>query len=210
MRQLIKTHPYILWVLYLPCYLILFIIAEQLITTDYWVSYCPLDDQIPFIPQFVIAYVLWYPLMIGTGLFFLWKDPDTFVRYMYSVSIGLTASLVICLLFPNGQELRPELAASDPFRWLLCKIYAADTNTNVLPSMHVVGTMAAVIAWFHTRVPCAKWVRPGLVALGLLINFSTVFVKQHSFLDIVTGLVLALVVWFLSYRVLPRPKISGG
>lgn len=208
MRQLIKSRPYILWVLYLPCYLILYFIAEQLITTDYWVSYCPLDDKIPFVPQFVIVYVLWYPLMIGSGFYLLVKDPRAFIRYMYSVSIGLTMSLLICLLFPNGQNLRPELTADDLFSWILSRIYAADTNTNVLPSMHVVGTMAALFAWFDTKAVTHKWIRPALVILGILINASTVLVKQHSFLDIIAGLILALVVWVLVYRILPLPKVT--
>lgn len=210
MRNLIKNRPYVLWVLYLPFYLLLFFITEKLVTTNYWVSYCPLDDIIPFCPPFVLFYVLWYPLMVGTGLFLMWKDPRAFIRYMYFVSIGLTTSLIICLLFPNGQDLRPVLTEDDIFTWILRQIYAADTNTNVLPSMHVVGTMAALWAWFDTRIPLRKWVRPALVVLGLLINASTVFVKQHSFLDIVAGLVLSLIVWFVVARLIPAPRESAA
>ena len=206
MRGLIKRRPYILWVLYVPFYLVLFYFTEHLVTTDYWVSYCVVDDWIPFVPQFVVFYVMWYPLLFATGLYLMFKDPRAFVRYMYSVSIGLTASLVICLLFQNGQDLRPELIGDDLFTRVLRLIYTVDTNTNVLPSMHVVGTMAALFGWFDTDVPLAKWVRPVLILLGILINISTVLIKQHSCLDILAGLILSFLIWLLIYRWLPAPK----
>lgn len=205
MRQWIKKHPYVLWVLYLPVYLVLFFAVEKIITTDYWVSYCWLDDWIPFIPAFVVFYTFWYPLMIGTGLYLLWKDPEAFTRYMYFTSIGLTLSLLICLVFPNGQELRPAVLGDDVFSRVIGLIYAADTNTNVLPSMHVVGTSAVMAAWYHTPVQ-RKWVRPAVLVLGLLINASTVLIKQHSFLDILAGLVVAAAVYVVAYRLLPVPQ----
>ncbi len=207
MRQFIKKYPYVLWVLYLPVYLVLFFIVEQVITTDYWVSYCKVDDWIPFCPAFVVFYVMWYPLAIGTGMYLLWKDPKVFQRYMYFVSIGLTVSLLICLVFPNGQDLRPTALGNDIFSRIMRLIYAADTNTNVLPSMHVVGTCAAIAAWYHTEVQ-HKWVRPAILLLGLLINVSTVLVKQHSFLDIIAGVVLSAVVYVISYRLLPVPELE--
>lgn len=185
--------------LYLPVYLILFYTVEQLVTDSYWVSYCSLDDLIPFVPQLIALYVMWYPLMLGMAVWLFVKDKPAFVRFGASVALGLSASLLIFVIFPNGQNLRPaSVPGTDIFSRLVRAIYAADTNTNVLPSMHVVGTMAAIFAAFDSK--CVRnWARWGVTLLGVSINLSTVFVKQHSVLDILAGIVLAGIVYFAVY-----------
>ncbi len=195
------------YLLYLPIYLLLFALVEHFIVDNYWVSWCTLDDQIPFVRQFVLIYVLWYPLMLGTTLFLLLKDRRAFVRYARSVVLGLTACMLIFVLLPSGQNLRPaEVPGDDLTARLLRFIYAADTNTNVFPSMHVVGTLAAVIGIFDSRSASlgAKW---GVAALGVLINASTVLVKQHSVLDIFGGVMLYWLVYLLVYRL---PELNRG
>lgn len=188
------------YLLYLPIYLLLFALVEHFVVDNYWVSWCTLDDRIPFVRQFVLIYVMWYPLMLGTTLYLLLKDRRAFVRYARSVALGLTACILIFVLLPSGQELRPaEVPGNDLTAWMLRAIYAADTNTNVFPSMHVVGTLAAVIAIFDSRSAsgCAKW---GVAALGVLINASTVLIKQHSVLDILGGVMLYWLVYLAVYR----------
>ena len=195
------------YLLYLPIYLLLFVLVEQLVTDNYWVSWCTLDDQIPFVRQFVLIYVMWYPLMLGTTLYLLFKDRRAFVRYARSVVLGLTACMLIFLLLPSGQELRPaEVPGNDLTAWMVRAIYAADTNTNVFPSMHVVGTLAAVIGIFDSRSASlgAKW---GVAALGVLINASTVLIKQHSVLDIFAGIALYALVYLAVYRL---PELYRG
>lgn len=192
------------WLLiYVPIYLALFYLVEHVITDNYWVSYCPLDDKIPFVRQFVFIYVLWYPLMAGMALWLLRRDRRAFLRYGWSVAAGLTLSIAIFFIWPSGQNLRPAaLPENDLASVLLRAIYAADTNTNVLPSMHVVGTLAAVRAAFEPKCFDKKLPRWAVAALGLMINASTVLVKQHSLLDLLAGLALYLLIYPFIY-VLP-------
>ena len=188
------------YLLYLPIYLLMFVAVEHLVVDNYWVSWCTLDARIPFVRQFVLIYVLWYPLMLGTTLYLLLKDRRAFLRYARSVVLGLTACMLTFVLLPSGQELRPaEVPGSDLTARLLRAIYAADTNTNVFPSMHVVGTLAAVIGIFDSR-SAPRGVQWGVAALGVLINASTVLIKQHSVLDILGGVVLYWLVYLAVYR----------
>ena len=188
------------YLLYLPIYLLMFVAVEHLVVDNYWVSWCTLDDMIPFVRLFVLVYVLWYPLMLGTTLYLLLKDRRAFLRYARSVVLGLTACMLTFVLLPSGQELRPaEVPGSDLTARLLRAIYAADTNTNVFPSMHVVGTLAAVIGIFDSR-SAPRGVQWGVAALGVLINASTVLIKQHSVLDILGGVVLYWLVYLAVYR----------
>ena len=64
--------------LYVPIYLGCFFLVEYLIdgSSQYWVSYLPIDDKIPFVDWFVIFYYLWYPLLVGVGLWLFLKEKN--------------------------------------------------------------------------------------------------------------------------------------
>ena len=192
--------------LYFPVYLLLFYVVEHAVTQGYWVSWCPLDDWIPFVRQFVYFYVLWYPLMVGMTLWLLVRDTRAFVRYGWTVILGLSASIALFFLFPSIQELRPaQVSGSDLAAMLVRAIYAVDTNTNVFPSMHVVGTLAAVRAAWDTRSISGR-MRWAIAVLGVLINLSTVLIKQHSALDILGGAVLFAIVALPVYALTGKRK----
>lgn len=202
----IKNNKHLLMILYVPVYLIWYLVAEHLVTTDYWVSYMPLDDKIPFIDWFVIFYCMWYFLLIIPGLYFLIKkDIPVFKRYMWFIIVGFSVSLAICTVFPNGQDLRPTSFERDnAFTRLIAMIYAADTNTNVLPSMHVVGCVAVVSAVFDSKYT-KKWRIPMLLT-ALLICLATVFIKQHSVLDVIAGFAVCVPIWLALYMGKIRQK----
>ena len=196
----LKRHPEYLYVLFIPAYLLCFFLMERLVPVEgYWVSYLPLDDRIPFLECFVIPYCLWYLLLPFTGVVLLLTDVPELRRYMRFLMLGFGVSMLFCLLVPNGQDLRPaEFARDNPFTRVLAAIYAVDTNTNVLPSMHVVGCGASASAAFGSRGPLRR-VRWGVLALCLLVCASTVLVKQHSLLDLLAGLALCLPIRLLLY-----------
>lgn len=192
---------YLWYILVLPAFVICFFLLERFGSENYWVSYIPLDDKIPFCEYFVLPYVLWYPFLFGTGLFLLLKDREGFKRYMSFIGISFGLTLLFCLVFPNGQDLRPaEFPRDNIFTRILTGLYAADDNQNVLPSMHVLGSCAAAAALCMSPKVKSGWVKIGSVALAALISVSTVLVKQHSVLDIFTALPLAAVLFVVLYK----------
>ena len=116
-------HWYLLiWLVYLT----LFAIAEHVVSDNYWVSYLPLDDKIPFCRYFIIPYCLWHPLLFLMTLYLMFYDAEGLKRYMLYIGLGFGGSILFCLIFPNGQDLRPtEFAQHDLFTWLVQRIYAA-------------------------------------------------------------------------------------
>lgn len=200
----IRSHRHVLMFLYLPIYLICFFILEQLIVDNYWVSYLPLDDLIPFVPAFIVPYVLWYPAVVLPAFLLYFADTDAFKRYGWYMIVSFSLTMVFYAVFPNGQNLRPALPQDkDFFTAWVALIYAADTNTNVLPSLHVVGCLGSSLALLNLarfRKGLKRWL-PALLTLEVLIAISTVFVKQHSVLDILAGIVFgALIAWPLYGR----------
>ena len=182
-------------------YLLLFYLAEHLVVDKYWVSYLPIDDQIPFCRFFIIPYCMWHPLLFAMTIYLFFTDVPAFKRFVVYIGLGFGGSIIFCMLFPNGQDLRPaSFEQNDFFIWLVRKIYAADTNTNVIPSMHVIGCAALTLACFDAprlRRHHLHWI---MTALGVVISASTVFVKQHSLLDVIVALPVSLVLWLVIYQ----------
>lgn len=188
-------------------YLILYFVIEQVVTDNYWVSYLPLDDKIPFCEYFILPYCLWHPLLVLMTAYLAFYDAENFKAFMSFIGIGFITTAIFCLLFPNGQNLRPsEFPRENLCTQLVRLIYAADTNTNVLPSMHVIGCGALIAACFHTPSLKKRHLQWVMLPLGLLICLSTVFVKQHSILDFFSAVPFTLLVYLLVYRVMFRPK----
>lgn len=193
----LKENRHLLLVLYVPIYLIGFFLMEHLVpdTADYWVSYCPLDDLIPFCEYFIVPYYLWYPLLFAVGIWLLLRDVPVFRFYMYCIIWGFSLSICFCIIFPNGQDLRPEVFARDNlFVDLVRAVYAADTNTNVLPSMHAVGAIFAAVSVCVTSSVQRMSVKVLICLLAALICAATCLVKQHSVLDVAAAAVLCAVI----------------
>ena len=115
----------------------------------------------------------------------------------------MTLFLIICSVFPNGLNLRPETFARDNvFVDLVKHLYRTDTPTNVLPSIHVFNSLGAMIAIGRSK-KLAKYrgIQIGVYTFALLIIMSTVFLKQHSIIDVIAAFAMACVIYPLVYGI---------
>ncbi len=204
-----KNYHHWLYTLILPLYLILFFWQESVLdgSGGYTAVYLPLDDLIPFCEWMYIPYVLWYPFMGVMGLYLAFTAPEEYKRYMVYIGVSFLSALVIFSLFHTGQDLRPDIAAlgrDNLFTRAIAALYVADTNTNVCPSLHVVGSLAVVFAVFHNgRLRRTVWCPIGCVIIAVSIILSTVFIKQHSVVDVFVGIPYAFLTYGLIYH-LPK------
>ena len=145
---------------------------------------------------------MWYFFLVLPGIYMLFCCPAQYKRYMTYIGISFFMSMIFCLIFPNGQNLRPDIFPRDNiFTSAVKYLYTIDTNTNVCPSVHVVGAMAPVFASFDGKTALNKW-RPTFIVLCVLITMSTVFLKQHSVLDIIVSPIFIVIPYFLVYKVI--------
>lgn len=201
---------HLLLLLFWPVFGILFLSVERLIPRSHYVPvWCPLDDMIPFCEWFMIPYMFWFVFLVGMHIYLLLFDTRAFRRFLYFTILTYSVTILIYLIYPTCQELRPAEFPRDNFLTrFMAGFYEFDTNTNVCPSLHVVGSMAVgFAAWDTPRFRTAFW-RIVFMGTALLISISTVFVKQHSILDVFWGLVLCAGGYILVY-VIPDKRKGG-
>lgn len=186
--------------IYTVVYLCFFALIEKIVTNNYYVIHTKLDDMIPFCEYFVVFYYAWFLYMIG-GFFVVALDKSACMKFSLFMMIGMTLFIVVSFVFPNGQDIRATVFPRDNFFTDLVKgMYAIDTPTNVLPSIHVYNSIGAHLALRECRFvkdkPIAKFIS---FATCVLIILSTMFIKQHSVVDVISGIVLAGIVYLIVF-----------
>ena len=121
---------------------------------------------------------------------------------MYFGMIGMTIFIIVSYVYPNGLELRPDTFTRDNiFIQLTRMIYSMDTPTNVLPSIHVFNSMAVYFAVKNSPyLKEKKVIRGAAFFMTTSIVLSTMFLKQHSVVDVLTALILSYVSYDIIYN----------
>ena len=183
--------------LYWPVYGLLFYLAEDVFRpTRYHIMYCRLDDLIPFCEGFVLPYLFWFVYLIGIHVYTFLYEKEAFQKLMKFIIVSYSVALLIFFLYPNCQLLRPAVFPRDnALTDLVALFYRMDTNTNVCPSLHVVGSLAVWYTARETRLFQHRGWRLFFHLATPLVCVSTVFLKQHSVLDLVAGVLVSWAAW---------------
>lgn len=149
----------------------------------------PFESSIPFVPETVFAYLALNPLLaIAPFVLRRWQDLlPLFAALVFATVVGA----VFFVAFPvhtTFAERKVEGALGPIFS-------LADTinlDQNFFPSLHVA---FAVIAAFAYAPKLAAPGRAILFAVTAAIAVSTVLIHEHHVLDVLGGLLLALLAW---------------
>lgn len=203
MKELIRKYKHG-WVFsYFIVYIVWFFTLEKTVTTNYTPVKIWLDDYIPFNEWFAIPYYLWFIYIFVTVAFFFLTNKEDFYKCIAFLFIGMTICLIIYTIWPNGQNLRPDLTQIPRDNILIRivgQLYATDTSTNVCPSIHVFNSIGAHIAIHKSKaLKKHKWIQWSSFVLMILICLSTMFLKQHSAFDALTAIALSGVMYIFVY-----------
>lgn len=183
-------------------YLSWFAWLERTNTKNYQIIHLELDDQIPFCEVFIIPYLLWFAYVSAVVIFLFFKDKTDYFKACTFLFTGMTVFLIISTLFPNGHDLRLSTMPRDNvFTSMIAALWKTDTPTNLWPSIHVYNSIGAHLAVTHNEtLRNKKPVRIGSCLLALSIILSTMFIKQHSVFDVLTGILMGACMYVLVYR----------
>lgn len=169
------------------------------------IMYCSFDLSIPFVKEFIVPYFFWFIYMALSFLYFGIVSRKEYYRLLKFISLSMCLGYIIFILYPNGQFARPLVVGDDVFSKMVKFLYLTCETNNVFPSLHVANAVGVHLSVAYSdklkNKPIIKLVS---FILLILICASTVFVKQHSIIDVLGGFVLSFVVYMVIYQ---APKL---
>jgi membrane-associated phospholipid phosphatase len=158
------------------------------------------DKAIPFIPVFIIPYILWYAYLFCYLVYFCFKDTKIYIKTLILIVIAELICFVIYFFFQTTVP-RPTVEGNNLLIYLVQWIYANDRPVNCFPSIHVLTTFAIMLASLNIK---NKHVLNNLTIhiLGTLIIISTLFVKQHVILDMIGSMFLVTFLYGITFELL--------
>ena len=150
----------------------------------------------------IVPYLLWFAYVAAVFVYLFLKNRREFYQYCIFLFTGMTLFLIISTVYPNGHLLRPtDFPRNNIFTLAVQVLYQADTATNIFPSLHVFNSIAAHCAVANNpALGKNRLIRGASFALMVSIILATMFLKQHSVLDVVSGVLLGIVMDQLVYR----------
>lgn len=181
-------------------YFVLYFLTENLIPAERCHPiHCRLDDLIPFCEYFLIPYVGWYVLIVISLGYFLLYNVENFKRLQTYIIITQLAAMLIYILYPSRQDMRPEtFSRENILTWGVGLLYSFDTNTGVCPSLHVAYSLGIASTWLREKSASPLW-KVLVVIFVILICLSTMFIKQHSAVDFFAAIPVCLLAEYLVF-----------
>ena len=158
----------------------------------------PIDDLIPLVSVFIIPYVWAYASWAMAPMAVSKCEKEHFKDYMAANIVACIAGMIALALMPTymvrvAEGLYAAEGSSNVFDRLRLFWYSMDGSHlayNLLPSFHCINSALAYLG-VAGRKEVPLWFRIYSLVLALLVFASTLFVKQHFILDVLTGAGLA-------------------
>ena len=170
----------------------------------YYSVVCAADAHIPFNEWFVIPYYYWFAFLAVPALYFGLWEPRAFRDFQWAIILTYSVAMIIYLIWPTKQDLRPDTFARDNLLVRIAQnLYDFDTNTNVCPSIHVLGSLSVMFAGLHSKTLRGWGWKLFFVLSTIWISMSTVFLKQHSLVDVIAALGVGAVCYAIQFFLYP-------
>ena len=155
-----------------------------------------IDTKIPFNIWFMIPYCLWYILIFVVPYYLYKKDKDNFIRYIYSYIICTLIANIIFVIYPTTVA-RPEITGKGILEFITSFIFKIDSPPmNCFPSLHC--AMSTLFILFILEIKnVKKIVKITITLISILIMISTLYTKQHVFIDLISGDILAIITYIV-------------
>ncbi len=152
-----------------------------------------IDEMIPFVPFFQLWYIFIF-LFPFFAVFYI-KDNRYIELIAKVIMFQYLSGYVVFLLYPV-KMVRVGVEPDSFLNWMVYLNHMIDKPYNCFPSLHMACSISIALAIY--RLNKKDSIIPLIVA-GL-IGISIVYVKAHTFLDGIGGLVLSLISYLLFIR----------
>ena len=157
------------------------------------------EDQIPLMPWTIVIYWGCYLFWIANYILAARRDRRTAYRFFCADVTAKLVCLFFYVVFPTT-NVRPPVEGTGIFDFLMRLLYQIDAPDNLFPSIH------CLTSWFcymivrdDKKVP--RWYRWLSLLLAIAVCASTLTTKQHAVVDVIGGIGLAELSYFLVGRI---------
>lgn len=162
-----------------------------------------IDDAIPFCVIFIIPYLWSYiywaisPMVVSRCKFnhFL----DYIASYMFACLFGAIILIFVPTYMDRVAEGIFDSSKTGLFYSLMNFVHSLDGKEvayNLFPSFHCINSTISYLG-VCGRKEVPKWYRIYSLVITITIYFSTLLVKQHYFLDVLSGIAIAIISFFV-------------
>lgn len=187
----------------------LLFVLVKLFQSNYHIFNYNIDNSIPFIPQFIIIYNIFYPVIFISFYNIFNHDRDTYYKGIIAGILGYVIADIIFLIYPV-EMIRPDITNLNIdiiHNFVLQVTYKFDNPPiNCFPSIHCIFCFQMIYSTMRCKNYNYKYKLITIIIL-LLIILSTLFVKQHYVIDVLGALVVCIITNFIVY-LMRRKKLK--
>lgn len=148
-----------------------------------------LDRMIPVVPSFIVIYVSCF-LVWAIGYIIIAKQGKEVCYRFITAEIMAKTVCGLCFFLIPTTNTRPLLAGDGFFEKCLLLLYQTDKPYNLFPSIH------CLVSWFcyigvRGNQKISKYYRCFILIFALLVFVSTLTLKQHYIIDVISAVILA-------------------
>ena len=145
----------------------------------------PLDGMLPFVPAFVVFYILAYVQWVVGYILIARESRELCYRVLSGEIIAKLICLALFVLLPTTMT-RAEITSDGLFSGIVNVIYRTDAADNLFPSIHCLESWVCFRGALRLK-KVGPWYRYVSLVFSLLVFTSTVLIKQHVIVDILAG-----------------------
>lgn len=156
----------------------------------------PGEASVPFVPEALLVYASLYLAL--PFLYLMFDKRHEVLSLISAFGVCSVLHFMVFIFLPVRYVLRPELALADSgfINQGIGFIYHVDEPLNNFPSMHV---SFSFLMYFSFRAFRPQY-QTFLLIFAVAVSLSTVLVKQHYILDVVSAMALSYVVYLLCLK----------
>jgi len=158
-----------------------------------------LDTFIPFWPDTFLIYNS--EILLFTAVYMTTRDLSNVNKYLYAFGALQVVSVAIFWIWPTTypRDIYPSPEDVNALtHYAMNSVRAIDNPSNCAPSLHVSGCYLS--SFIYLKEQRGKF--PFFFGWATLVALSTLTTKQHYVIDVVTGFMLAVIIYWVFYSVI--------
>lgn len=172
-----------------------------MVITENWTKYdftTELDRLIPVVPSSTIIYLGCYIFWVANYVLIAQIGKEHFYQFQVADLLSRVVCFLIYIIMPTT-NVRPYVENIGIFEKILNWVWSVDPAANLFPSIH------CLVSWFcyigiRGKEQIPLWYQRFSLIFAILVCISTQLTKQHYLIDIVGGILLAELTYYIGKR----------